>query len=251
MEASFDRDGYFIHYTVVGAGPRIVWVDPALGSSVMRPLQGAIDVLAQRFEMVTYDRRGRGQNAPTGEFSADDEVADLRAVLEHVGGASAVLGFSSGGALVLHAACGLPARIVVLLEPAVDAEPDESGLRESIGEALARGDQERAVLAFYEATGVPDDIVQSLVASDVWSHVVRSAPTLLVDIDLAVVGDATIAAVDIPAHVIVSTGSPDEIIEMSDRLARRLDARLWRESGEWHDVEASALAERLAALLPA
>jgi pimeloyl-ACP methyl ester carboxylesterase len=251
MELTFERDGYLIHYTVTGAGPRLVWVDPALGSSVMRPLQEAVDVLAQRFEVITYDRRGRGRNAPARDLSTGDEVADLQALLAHVGGAEVVLGFSSGAALVLHAAArGLPTRMLVLLEPAVDAEPDETGLRDRLDDALAQGDDEGAVRAFYDATGVPDDIVEHLVTSEAWPRLVRSAPTLLVDIDLGVVGDDTLAALDLPVHVVVSTGSPDEITGMSEELSRRLDGTVWREPGGWHGVEAAALAERLAALVP-
>jgi hypothetical protein len=251
MDATVDRDGYLIHYSVVGAGPRVVWVDPALGSSTMRPLQAGVEALAQHFEVVTYDRRGRGRNAPAADLSAAAEVADLRALTDHLGGASAVLGFSSGAGLALHAAPGLRAGAVVLLEPAVDAGPDRSGLGERIGDALARGDHEGAVLAFYDAVGVPADAVRELAGSDLWAEVVRCAPTLPADLDLAVVGDDAVAAVDLPAHVVVSTGSPEEIVEMGERVARRLGARLWREAGGWHDVEASALAARLTTLLAA
>jgi pimeloyl-ACP methyl ester carboxylesterase len=249
MERTLDRDGYLLHYAVHGTGPRIVWVDPALASSAMRPLQDAVDLLAERFEVVSYDRRGRGRNAPADMLTGDQEVADLRALVAHVGGASAVLGFSSGGALVLHAARGLRTDAVVLLEPAVAPAPDESGLRGLVADALARGDAEGAVLAFYEATGVPEEIVQDVVASDVWSDVVRSAPTLLADIDLTVVADDDLPALDLPAHVIVSTGSPEEIVAMGENLALRLGARLWREPGGWHGVEPSALTERVAAVL--
>jgi pimeloyl-ACP methyl ester carboxylesterase len=248
MEATLDRAGYSIHYQAIGAGPRVVWVDPALGSSAMRPLEDAIDELARRFEVVTYDRRGRGRNEPTANLSVGDEVEDLLALVTEVGGAAMVLGFSSGGALVLHAAPRLDTHAVVLLEPAVDAKPDESGLRERVADALARGDDSAAVLAFYDALGVPEEIVQEQVSSSAWPHVVNSAATLLTDIDLAVVDDDAIAAIGLPTHVIVSAGSPDEISAMAHELAVRLRARLWREPGGWHGVDARALAERLAAL---
>ncbi|KHL17122.1 UNVERIFIED_CONTAM: hypothetical protein LK11_14050 [Mumia flava] len=240
-----------LHYTVVGSGPRLVWVDPALGSSAMRPLQDAIDALAGRFEVVTYDRRGRGRNAATSDLTVRHEIADLRALLALVGGACAVLGFSSGAALVLQAAAAGPleAHHAVLLEPAVDSAADDSGLRTRIADALAAGEDEAAVVAFYEATGVPDEILDDLRASRAWPGVVRAAPTLLGDIDLAVVDEDTLGAVAVPTHVVVSTASPPEIVGMAEQLAGRIDARVWREPGHWHGVDPKALTARLEALL--
>jgi hypothetical protein len=75
--------------------------------------------------------------------------------------------------------------------------------------------------------------------------------TLLADIDLSVVDDDVVATVDRPTHVIVSEGSPAEIAGMSEHVARRLDARLWREPGGWHGVDGSALADRIARLVGA
>lgn len=251
MEATLDRGGERIGYRLDGSGPRVVWVDPALGSSAMRPLQPAIDHLADRFEVVTYDRRGRGRSGPGDELTATAEVDDLVALVEHLGGADAVIGFSSGGALVLHAAPRLRTRLVVLLEPAVDDEPDASGLRERIDEAIRSGDPAAAVLRFYEETGVPQEIVDDLVDSPAWEEIVRIAPTLLVDLDLGVVDADALAAVRAPVHLVVSDGSPDEIAGMGERIAGRLGAPVWRERGGWHGVDADALAARLDALLAA
>jgi pimeloyl-ACP methyl ester carboxylesterase len=251
MDTMLELDGRRLHYRLDGSGPRIVWVDPALGSSAMRPLQDAVDALAERFEVVTYDRTGRGRSGPGGDLSARTEVEDLLTLVAHLGGADAVIGFSSGGALVLHAAPRLRTRLVVLLEPAVDDEPDESGLRERIEGAIRAGDPAAAVLRFYEETGVPQEIVDDLVGSPAWDELVRIAPTLLVDLDLGVVDDGALAAARGPVHIVVSDGSPDEISGMGERLADRLGAPVWRERGAWHGVDGDALASRLEALLAA
>ncbi|GAA1055342.1 hypothetical protein GCM10017608_24630 [Agromyces luteolus] len=249
MDATLDRAGQRIHYRVDGTGPRVVWVDPALGSAAMRPLQPAIDRLADRFEVVTYDRRGRGRSRPGIDMSPAAEIEDLVALVTHLGGADVVIGFSSGGALVLHAATRLRTRIITLLEPAVDLEPDDSGLRERIEAAIGSGEPAAAVLTFYDATGVPPEIVDDLVASPAWDDLVRIAPTLLVDLDLALVDADALAPDRAPIHLIVSDGSPEEITSMSDELAQRVGAALWREPGGWHGVDADALAARLDALL--
>lgn len=245
MRGKCESDGYELHYELVGRGPRIVWVDPALGSSAMRPLQEAVELLAERFEVVTYDRRGRGRNADVEGSSPGQEVSDLAAVVAQLG-AAAVLGFSSGGALVLHAAPRLATESIVLLEPAVDAQPDPYGLRQVIADALCRGDGDAAARAFYAAVGVPEEMLAEMVGSEAWPQVVRSAGTLLADIDLSVVGEDVIAAVAQESHVILSSGSPQEIAGMGEQVARRLGARVWHEPGGWHGIDGNALADRLA-----
>lgn len=248
MQGQLSRAGYTIHFESSGVGPRLIWVDPALGSSSMRPMQEALAGLAERFEVVTYDRRGRGRNESADIVSATAEVDDLLALVEHVGGTALIAGFSSGAGLVLHAAGQLPAATVVLVEPAVAGTPDESGLRESVQRRVADGDLEGAVREFYEATGTPEEIIQGLSDSPVWGDVVRCAPTLIADIDLTFVDDDVLAAVQKPVHVIVSDGSPPEITGMGTELAARVHAPVWREPGGWHGVDASALCARLVAL---
>jgi pimeloyl-ACP methyl ester carboxylesterase len=246
---TLDRNGSPLWYDVTGSGPRVLWVDPALGSSTMRPLDEALDVLREEFEVATYDRRGRGRSGAGQPTSVEQEIDDLAALVIHLGGADVVVGFSSGGALVVHAAPRLDASVIVLLEPAIDDRPDTSGLRERVAGHIRQGDPAAAVLDFYTAIGTPEEIVDAIKASDVWPDLVRSAPTLLADIDLSHVDDQTAAAVDPPVHVIVSDGSPSEITDMSDGIARRLGAEVWREPGGWHGVEPAALAQRLGALV--
>jgi pimeloyl-ACP methyl ester carboxylesterase len=225
-----------------------VWVDPALGSSAMRPMGEAVEVLAQDFEVVTYDRRGRGRNA-AADTSAAAEIADLVALVDDLGDVTSVIGFSSGGALALQAAPRLAVSSVILLEPAVDESPDRSGLRETVTAAIDAGDYEAAVRAFHDAIGVPDEVVGQLVSSGSWPDVVRIAPSLPADIDLALVDDRAIARVRVPVHLIVSDGSPDEIRGMSERLAERLGAPMWTEPGGWHGVDPDALRVRVRAIL--
>jgi hypothetical protein len=160
-----------------------------------------------------------------------------------------VVGFSSGGALVVHAAPRLEGTVLVLLEPAIDDRPDSSGLRERVARHLVDDDPASAVLDFYTSIGTPEEIVDVIRASDAWPDLVASAPTLLADIDLSHVDDHTAAAIDSPVHVIISDGSPPELTAMSDGIAQRIGAHVWREPGGWHGVEAAALAHRLGALL--
>ncbi len=248
MQGQLTRAGYTLHFESSGVGPRLIWVDPALASSSMRPMEAALAKLAKRFEVVTYDRRGRGRNADSDGPSASADVDDLVALATHVGGAAIVVGFSSGAALLLHAAPRLSTATIVLVEPAVTGTPDTSGLRESIQRRVADRDLEGAVREFYDATGAPEEIIQGVADSPAWKDVVRCAPTLLADIDLTLVDDDVLAAIHTPVHVIVSDGSPSEITEMGVELATRVHAPVWREPGGWHGVDAAALCARLASL---
>ncbi|GAB3764518.1 alpha/beta fold hydrolase [Microlunatus parietis] len=247
MNGQFTRDGYVIHFETTGTGPRLIWVDPALGSSAMRPMEAALEMLTSRFEVVTYDRRGRGLNREARP-SARDEIDDLAGLVAHLGGADIVTGFSSGGALVLRAARHLRPATIALVEPAVSDARDGSGLRERIDQALAAGAPETAVRAFYDATGTPEEIIRTVVESPAWKDVVRCASTLPAELDLTEVTADTLAAVPTPIHVIISDGSPPEITGMGETLVSRADATLWREPGSWHGIDPTALTNRLTSL---
>ena len=202
--------GYSIHYQAIGAGPRVVWAHP--GARLQRDASAGRRHrrAARHFEVVTYDRRGRGRNEPTDNPSVGDEVEDLVALVSEVGGAAIVLGFGRrrGGASRCpppgHPRSG-PAR----------AGRRGQARRERVAGASRRctgaGRPTSSGLAFYDALGVPEEVVQEQMSSSAWPHVVSSAGTLLTDIDLAVVDDDAIAAIGLPTHIIVSAGSPDEI----------------------------------------
>lgn len=106
------RDGTEIAYERYGDGRAVVLVDGSDGGG--RALAG---LLARRFSVVTYERRGPGP--------VEREIEDLAAVLEAAGPGAAVHGTEAGGALALAgAAAGLPVGAVSVYEP----EPLADGL---------------------------------------------------------------------------------------------------------------------------
>lgn len=77
--------------------------------------------LAERFTVYTYDQRGTKRSPSTGPFSIQTNVADLNALLDHVGASPATLiGHSSGAVLACHYAAAFPQRVarIILLSPA-------------------------------------------------------------------------------------------------------------------------------------
>ncbi|MFN4090589.1 MAG: alpha/beta hydrolase [Alphaproteobacteria bacterium] len=60
-------------------------------------------LLAPRFTVCRYDRRGRGESGDTPPFAPEREVDDVAAVVDAIGGQAFAYGYSSGALLALHA----------------------------------------------------------------------------------------------------------------------------------------------------
>jgi pimeloyl-ACP methyl ester carboxylesterase len=117
MNAVRSKDGTRIVFERFGSGPALILVDGALcyrGSGPSRPLAR---LLAERFTVFIYDRRGRGDSGDTKPYAIEREIEDLGALIAEAGGTSCVYGVSSGAALALEAAHrGLPIRKLALYE---------------------------------------------------------------------------------------------------------------------------------------
>ncbi len=110
---SFVRiNGVLLHYGLAGppAAPVIVFAN-SLGTD-LRIWDGVVDQLATRYRMVTYDKRGHGlSDAPPGDYTLDDHVADLAGLLDHLGIVRAALcGVSIGGLIAQGFALRYPTR---------------------------------------------------------------------------------------------------------------------------------------------
>jgi len=97
--ATADVNGVELHYEVTGAGPRLVlthgsWTD---GSGWAPSVQR----LAERFEVVTWDRRGHSRSQDgDGAGSRAGDAADLAGLVEHLGGGVVHVVGNSYGAIV-------------------------------------------------------------------------------------------------------------------------------------------------------
>lgn len=79
--------------------------------------------------MVNYDRRGRGESGDTSPFAVEREIEDIAALVDVVGGRSALFGSSSGCALCLFAAqAGLGVTGLALWEPPLPLEGEGENL---------------------------------------------------------------------------------------------------------------------------
>src|SRR5512143_3048991 len=103
------KDGTKIAYDQVGHGPVVILVLGALNSRK----SGAklAKLLASRFTVISYDRRGRGESTDTAPYAPQREVEDVAALIDGVGGSVYLYGHSSGAAIVLEAANRLRKKI--------------------------------------------------------------------------------------------------------------------------------------------
>jgi hypothetical protein len=82
-------DGTTIAFDRLGDGPPLIMVVGAFNTrATTEPVAAA---LQDRFTVLNYDRRGRGDSGDTPPYAVEREVEDLEALTAQAGGSSAVL----------------------------------------------------------------------------------------------------------------------------------------------------------------
>ena len=71
MNTVTSADGTTIAYDRTGDGPAVILVDGAFCSRAFGPMPGLAPLLAKRFTVYTYDRRGRNDSGDTEPLVAD------------------------------------------------------------------------------------------------------------------------------------------------------------------------------------
>ncbi|MEO3780913.1 alpha/beta hydrolase [Micromonospora sp. B11E3] len=249
-------DGTVIAYEHVGRGPALVMVDAASGFRGFGPMRGLAALLADRFTVFCYDRRGRGESGDTPPYTVDREVDDLRALVAEAGGSAYLFGFSSGAVLALLAAArGVPVAGLALLEPPLDfaappAAPGE-GLAGEIAALVAAGRRGDAVAHFQRQIGVPAELVEGMRQGSLWPTLEGLAHTLVYDLTVTgCLSRAEASAVTVPALVVHSESSDERLRGWARDVAEALPAgRLRGMAGDWHQVPEDALAPVLTEFL--
>jgi pimeloyl-ACP methyl ester carboxylesterase len=241
-------DGTVIAYERTGQGPALILIDAAGHYREFTSFAGLIYLLAPRFTVYHYDRRGRGRSTDTLPYAVEREVDDLAALINEAGESASLYAFSSGGLLALHAAAtGLPISRMALLEPPIERDEDRSAQRAfttELANLVAAGQPENAVEFYLTSIGVPDDIVEDMRGSASWSAMASVAPTLVYD---SLISEATsfdlLTSVTLPTLVLDSEGSSDDLIGMAATVAGALPNGSHRSlAGEWHGVSDEVLA---------
>jgi pimeloyl-ACP methyl ester carboxylesterase len=126
-----ERGEVTIYFEDVGAGPAIVLGHSFLCSGEMWAEQ--VGPLSEHCRVINVDQRGHGRSGPAlRDFDLEDMVADVVAVLDHVGVERAVwCGLSIGGMVALRAALSVPDRVraLVLVDSDAGAETTAKKLK--------------------------------------------------------------------------------------------------------------------------
>ncbi|MGW0856161.1 alpha/beta fold hydrolase [Streptomyces sp. NPDC002690] len=251
MDRILSLDGTPIAYRRQGDGAPVVLVGGALSTAATEGPLAAL--LAPRFTVVTYDRRGRGGSGagPGGPYAPDREIEDLAAVVGAAAGPVAVFGMSSGGALALEAqASGVPMEVLAVFEPPYT--PGEEGFSykarctAELRERLAAGDRGGAVELFLARTGVPPETVARMRRAPLWAGLEALAHTL--EYDDALLGDGApplerFAAVTARTLIVSGGFSADPVRETAMALAEAIPhARHRTLSGQTRELSPQVLA---------
>jgi pimeloyl-ACP methyl ester carboxylesterase len=250
-------DGTSIAYDRRGDGPPLVLVGGAFQYRAFDPRTAELaDRLAERFTVLVYDRRGRGESGEELPYAREREVEDLAAVLDEAGGDTSVFGMSSGAALALDAAlAGVSIERLALYEPPFVVDDSRPPLPDDYVQHLtalcAEGRPGDAVEYFLTtAAMVPPEMVAGMRQAAIWPGFTAVAHTLAYDgafVRDVSRGDARPlqrwAPVAVPALVAVGGDSPPHVhgaaVALASALARGETRTL---PGQMHDVAPDALA---------
>jgi pimeloyl-ACP methyl ester carboxylesterase len=194
-------------------------------------------LLARRFRVIRYDRRGHSQSeAPPGQGSVHEDVADLELLIERVAGPPAhVAANSFGASIALRLAAKRPdiVRTMVVHEPPLlgllAGDTEGEPLREAamqgiatVGDLLSRGELQNGARQFVEVALGPGGWDQ--LPSDVRETLVSNALTFLDEL-----GDPDGLSLDLGAlaqvnKTLVSNGdqSPPFFLAIVEKVASAL-----------------------------
>jgi pimeloyl-ACP methyl ester carboxylesterase len=252
------RDGTAIAYERRGEGPPLIIVSGALCSRAFGSQPKLTDLLARRFTVYEWDRRGRNESGDTAPYAVAREVEDIAALIQEAGEPAHLLGFSSGGALALEAAAaGLPVRKLALYEPPWvgrrngGPEPDHRGRLE----ALVRAGRRSAAVRYFMAdmVGMPRIVAWVMRLFPMWPKLQAVAHTL--PYDAAIMGNwevplARAATVKVPTLVLGGGKSPAALRNAVDRAAAAIPGATRRVlEGQGHQAAPEVLAPVLTEFL--
>jgi pimeloyl-ACP methyl ester carboxylesterase len=248
------RDGTPIAYERTGHGPAVILVSGAMSTGgTVAPL--AVP-LSERFDVLVYDRRGRGASGDTAPYAVAREVEDLAALVEAAGGEACLCGISSGGALVLEAAAsGLPVRRAAVYETPYADFLDGGAERnaeytEQLTAALAEGRRGDAVELFLRLTGMGEGMIQGARQSPMWPGMEAVAPTLAYDNSVmagGLVPRDRLASITVPLLAVAGGASPEWMREGTRAVAEAAPNGSYRVlEGQTHMVDPTALGPVLA-----
>jgi pimeloyl-ACP methyl ester carboxylesterase len=262
METVRSADGTAIAYDQAGHGPALIIIDGATSTRSGGTKPQLVNLLAARFTVLTYDRRGRGDSGDTQPYAVGREIEDIAALLDQAGPAAYLYGHSSGGCLALDAALRLGPKVgkLAIYEPPYNDDPAFRPVwaeyLAQLAAALADNRRGDAAALFMRLVGMPAEQVDAMRQAPFWPGMEAVAPTLAYDHAGVMGPDPSVpveraARVDVPALVMYGTASP-LFMAATATLSKALPrAELRALHGQDHNVDPAVLAPVLTAFLSA
>jgi pimeloyl-ACP methyl ester carboxylesterase len=248
------QDGTRIAYDKLGHGPAVILVAGALCSRSFWSGPELAKLLAPRFTVYNYDRRGRGESGDTKPYAVAREIEDIEALIDEAGGSAYLYGHSSGAALALEAALRLGNKVKKLAMYEAPYNDDAEAQRAwkqyitQLTEALAADRRGDAVALFMKYVGMPADQIEAMRQTPAWPLLESIAPTLAYD-HAAILGEddsvptERAASVDVPTLVINGGASYAFMYDTAQALSKAIpNAQLRTLEGQTHDVDPDVLA---------
>ncbi|MFF0529063.1 alpha/beta fold hydrolase [Nocardia amikacinitolerans] len=181
VELAFDR-------TVGGEAGTVILIGGAFSYRAFPKMVELARKLSQEYGLtvVNYDRRGRGDSTDSpGVYDVENEIDDLAALIEAVGGEAAVFGWSSGAGLALLAAASgrVPGITkVVAFEPPFVTDHENfvppADLAVKLHELIA-ADRRAEVVRYFmtKGMGTPRLFAAIMRFTPFWKGLLATAPT--------------------------------------------------------------------------
>lgn len=251
-------EGVRIAYDREGSGHPLILIGGAGQFRLVDPVTSALttELAARGFDVVHYDRPGRGDSTGEPPFTLAGEVAAIRALVAAVGGRAALYGSSSGGAIALAAAAQIPGVTrLVLWEVPLGPEGGSDGAEflAGIRKLVDAGDREGTLRQFME--GMPPEWFEAMRHGPHWPQFERMAPTVQADAEaLAWTQSAPRrqlwAGVTAPTVVLLGTAAFPFFADAADSIVASLaDAKRAEVPGAGHGWQPADMAEVLTAHL--
>jgi len=254
MDTVRSKDGTPIAFDRQGDGPALILVDGAMTARSSGSKPELAGLLAQRFTVYSYDRRGRGDSGDTKPYAVEREIEDVHALVDEAGGSAFVYGHSSGGCLALEASVALGNEIekLAMYEAPYNDDPKAQNAwrayLKDLAEALASGRRGDAVALFMAYVGTPAAQIEAMRHAPFWGGMEAVAPTLAYDHAGIMGKDLSIptqraARVRVPTLVMNGGNGAPFMRETAATLVKVIPgAKLRTLDGQTHNVDPAALA---------
>jgi pimeloyl-ACP methyl ester carboxylesterase len=249
-EFATSSDGTRIAFERTGTGPLLLLVDGAMCYREFGPARPVTEALKDRYTVVSYDRRGRGESGDASDYRPELEFDDLRAVIAQLGETPYVLSFSSGAGLAYRAAAaGVPMTKLIGYEcPWVGLR----GGRDYIADLdrLYAAGQNGKMIDYFMVTMIGAPFFVPLMFRFMgknWANLKSVGPTLRYDArvmggDFEVPADE-LARIGVPTMVAWGGKAAKEMVGANEKVARSIPGSVTRVlEGQTHNVEPKAIA---------